>query len=211
MPMAGSCTRTARLTGPRPARDASISPWGPTPKPDLRQLAQHAVRKRTRPTSVGGLRTQHVSRQRGEMDDHQANGLANSFAIWALGQMSFRAVAVVGSWARGTARPDSDLDLVALVDDLRPWASSDAWLRALACDFGFSVTAAHLERYGVARSWRIHLAPDVELELTLAPLGWALANPMDEGTRRVVNDGMTVLVDKDGLLGFLQAAAMDIR
>jgi uncharacterized protein len=36
---------------------------------------------------------------------------------WALDRPDVRAVGMVGSWARGDARPDSDVDLVVLADD----------------------------------------------------------------------------------------------
>lgn len=40
----------------------------------------------------------------------------------------------------------------------------------------------------------------MEVELTLAPLSWADTNPIDDGSRRVVADGLVAVIDKDGLL-----------
>ena len=36
--------------------------------------------------------------------------------------------------------------------------------------------------------------------MTFAERNWASTQPLDDGTRRVVSDGMRPLVDKDGLL-----------
>jgi hypothetical protein len=46
----------------------------------------------------------------------------------------------------------------------------------------------------------------IELELGVADVDWARLDPVDAGTRRVVNDGVVPLVDKDGLLGALSDA-----
>src|SRR5688572_23799533 len=42
-----------------------------------------------------------------------------------------RAVALVGSWARGTAGPSSDVDLVVLAGDASPYVTGDAWIAEL--------------------------------------------------------------------------------
>src|SRR5690242_18324634 len=102
------------------------------------------------------------------MTRDEADRLLQGFAEWAADEPSWRGLALVGSWARGAARPDSDLDLLALTDRLDHWAGSDAWLRALVADLGFAAAAPTLEVYGVARSWRVGLGPGVELEVTLA-------------------------------------------
>ncbi|MGH2704321.1 MAG: nucleotidyltransferase domain-containing protein [Actinomycetota bacterium] len=40
-------------------------------------------------------------------------------------------VAIVGSWARGEARADSDLDLVILTEDPSRYTHADDWLRGV--------------------------------------------------------------------------------
>lgn len=44
------------------------------------------------------------------------------------------------------------------------------------------------------------------MELGVADVSWARLAPVDPGTRRVVNDGLVPLIDKDGLLGALTEA-----
>ena len=135
----------------------------------------------------------------------QADILVEGVTLWAREEPSIRALALAGSWARGTPTPKSDLDLIVVADPAGPWVQSDQWLRTLASTLGFHVEALSLEHWGVAMSWRARLAADVELELTFAGPAWAATDPVDEGTRRMVRDGTRVLVDKDGALRRLEA------
>ena len=48
----------------------------------------------------------------------------------AAGQRDVRAVALVGSWARGTARADSDVDVVLLAESPARYVQSGEWLSA---------------------------------------------------------------------------------
>jgi len=47
----------------------------------------------------------------------QAHRVANAVADWARGQTDIRGLAIIGSHARGEARPDSDIDLTPLALD----------------------------------------------------------------------------------------------
>lgn len=140
------------------------------------------------------------------MTKDEADRLLRGFAEWARQEPSWRALAVVGSWARGAAREDSDLDLLALTTELDAWTTDDARVRGLLFELGFVEGALTLEVHGVARSWRAQLGANVELEITLADVIWADTRVIDPGTRRVVGDGIESLVDKDGLLRAIQAA-----
>lgn len=139
------------------------------------------------------------------MTRDEAQRLIEGLAAWAARTPACRALAVAGSWARGEARPDSDLDLVALTPDRDVLATDSGWLEAALKALGFSPSAPVLEVHGVARSWRVLAESGVELELTLAFPEWARLDPIDPGTRRVLEDGIRPLVDKDGLLARLLA------
>src|SRR6266540_4723844 len=112
---------------------------------------------------------------------------------WAMGRADVVAVALVGSWARDAARPDSDVDLVVLTTDqapyLAPYLDRDDWIGGLGAD-----------RLVMTRSW----GPLTERRLVL-PSG-AAADPVDEGTHQVITDGVRVLHDPEGLLARLIAA-----
>ena len=134
------------------------------------------------------------------MTHDEADQLQRGFVAFAEAESSWRALALLGSWARGAAREDSDLDLIALVDRLAPWTTDDVWLRGVVGRLGLQPSLFSLEVHGVARSWRVLFGPGVELEITFADRNRASTQPLDGGTRRVVSDGMQPLVDKDGLL-----------
>ena len=138
------------------------------------------------------------------MREEDAERLIAGLQRWAEAESHCRALALAGSWARGTARPDSDLDLIALTSG-PGFAGRSEWLRSLVEALGFSVASVTGETWGVAHSWRVMAKGGVELELTLADVGWARM-PLDAGTRRVAADGLRPLVDKDGLLAAVKAA-----
>jgi hypothetical protein len=56
------------------------------------------------------------------------------------------------------------------------------------------------EDYGKVWSRRIWLSSGLEVEMSFAPLGWAVVSPLDTGTRRVISDGCRILHDPDGFL-----------
>ena len=47
---------------------------------------------------------------------------------------------------------------------------------------------------------RVFYSEGLEVEFDLTNTEWASTNPVDDGTKRVVTDGMKILVDKNGLL-----------
>jgi predicted nucleotidyltransferase len=115
--------------------------------------------------------------------------LLPDIAAWAEGRPDVRGVVLVGSYARGSERMASDVDLVILCtapDDL-----TDAkWFTSLR-------PGARLIRekdWGPVRERRFRLRSGLIVELGIAPLDWA-AVPVDPGTRRVLGDGHTILYD----------------
>jgi hypothetical protein len=120
---------------------------------------------------------------------------------WALDRPEVRAVAMAGSWARGEARPDSDVDLVLVVDDPAGLGAGDAVAAALPAEAVDVVT----REWGPLLERRFRLPSGLEIDLGLAPVSWA-AVPVDRGTARVVGDGFVVLHDPSGLLTRLLGA-----
>ncbi len=61
-------------------------------------------------------------------------------------------------------------------------------------------------RWGTVTEKRFALSSRLEVEFAVAPPSWAATDPVDEGTRRVVTDGLSVVYDPKGILvGFLDA------
>ena len=117
---------------------------------------------------------------------------------WAAARPDVRAVGLAGSQARGTPRPDSDVDLVLLVDEPRAYLGAGCPSGALE----EPVVDLRTRWWGPLLERRFRLPSGLEVELGFAPPEWA-AVPVDAGTRRVVADGFVVLHDPSGLLGRL--------
>src|SRR5271163_579624 len=118
------------------------------------------------------------------MSPETAENLSALVAEWVARQPDLLGLALAGSWARGNARPESDLDVVILTTDQDRYRRDAAWLDALGLeDAGYRIVSRTPARYGVVWSWHLDLAPDAKLELAFAGPGWAAINPVDAGTR----------------------------
>ena len=101
------------------------------------------------------------------------------------------AVALVGSWARGNARPDSDVDLVFLTQRPQVLLLDDRWHG----QFGADAILVRTADFGAVQERRLRLASGLEVEVCIGHPSWADTDPVDAGTRRVVSDGIRVLWD----------------
>jgi predicted nucleotidyltransferase len=113
-------------------------------------------------------------------------------AAWAETEPRIAGVAIVGSHARGAARPDSDVDVVVLSETPDAFFADTSWLSR----FG-RIARTVEERWGRVRTWRVWLADGGELELGFTTPDWASV-PLDPGTRRVVEDGIRLVFDRTG-------------
>jgi protein-S-isoprenylcysteine O-methyltransferase Ste14/predicted nucleotidyltransferase len=119
---------------------------------------------------------------------------------WAARRRDIRALLLVGSHARGDARPDSDIDFVLLCHDPASCLRRTNWIAAFGDVARFAV-----EDWGKVRSLRVFYRDGTEVEFGIAGLEWA-ALPPDPGTREVLREGGSILLDRDGLLeGVTQA------
>ncbi len=117
---------------------------------------------------------------------------------WAEARPGVVAVGVAGSWAHGNARMDSDVDVVLLSEDQKPYLEGDAWLYELG-----GVKLVKTQQWRPMTERRFALPSGLEVEMGVAPPSWAVTDPVDEGTRRVVMDGLSVVYDPEGLLAKL--------
>jgi predicted nucleotidyltransferase len=113
---------------------------------------------------------------------------------WAAGEPDIGAVALVGSYARGEARADSDVDLVILSSAPERYLHDTGWARA----FGEPVRH-EIEDWGIVRSLRVRYAGGLEVEFGLTDRSWG-ADPADEGTAQVIRGGLRVVYEVEGLL-----------
>ncbi|CAM5240821.1 nucleotidyltransferase domain-containing protein [Streptomyces aurantiogriseus] len=122
---------------------------------------------------------------------------------WARNRSDVAGLLLVGSYARGAARPDSDVDLVLLTTEPSRYAEDDAWVRELALG---EVVRVHA--WGPVTEWRHVTASGLEIEVGIGPADWARTDPLDAGTRQVVTDGARLLYDPAGMLaGLIRACS----
>jgi uncharacterized protein len=142
----------------------------------------------------------------------EADALMRVVAGWAKRRDDIRAMALVGSWARGHPRRASDLDLLLLSERPADYRRRRKWLREI--DFraaGSRPRSSEGAAYGAAWSLHVHLRPVAEVELTFAGCAWANTTPIDDGTRSVVTDGLRIVLDRDGMLAKLvDAVALNV-
>ena len=94
---------------------------------------------------------------------------------------------------------DSDVDVVVLTENQAPYLEDDAWVYEMG-----GVELVWTRRWGPMTERRFALPSGLEVELGVAPPSWAATDPVDEGTRRVVTDGMSVVYDPKGILARLR-------
>lgn len=116
---------------------------------------------------------------------------------WAAGRPDVFGLLLVGSYARGAARPDSDVDLVLLSPD----PAAHTWIDELALG-----TEIRTQAWGIITERRFATPSGLEVEIGIGPPQWANTNPVDPGTHRVITDGSRILHDPTGSLARLRTA-----
>ena len=125
-------------------------------------------------------------------------------AKWATAHDDIVAVALVGSYARGTARPDSDVDVVIVTTNPSRYVVDTAWIQ----HFGEASPPEH-EDYKMVQALRTTYSDGLEVEFGLTVPQWADTDPLDPGTRRVVSDGCNMVFDPHGVVAALRQAVTE--
>ena len=120
--------------------------------------------------------------------------LLENVTKWAKSNSEILGIALVGSYARNEARNDSDVDLVILTTTPNEFIKNFEWIK----DFG-SVKSYQIEDWGPITSIRVYYQRNLEVEYGITSKEWA-SEPIDDGTRQVIADGMKVIIDKTGAL-----------
>lgn len=118
----------------------------------------------------------------------------DAFVTWASAHGDVQAIALVGSYARGEARDDSDIDLVLLTNEPQRYREDLKWIER----FG-TVKKHQTEDYGKLTSIRVWYQNGIEVEYGITAPDWA-AIPLDAGTQEVLRGGMMVLFERGDLL-----------
>jgi predicted nucleotidyltransferase len=141
-----------------------------------------------------------VDDKRNASDGHaiSAESLIEDVQKWAELRDDIRALAVVGSHARGEARSDSDIDLVVVCAEPARYLRDTNWLSTFD-----EVARFSFEDWGQVQSVRVLYRNGPEVEFGITGTVW-MAIPPDEGTAAVLRNGSWILLDRDGQLGRLQ-------
>lgn len=134
------------------------------------------------------------------MDAYPENAtqLLDTAIEWAKSESEIDGLAVVGSHARGSPRPDSDIDLVVISEHRDKFLTNPVWLNR------FGPTKSYqMENWGLIQSLRVFFEKGLEVEFGFGDQKW-VAIPTDSGTRNVISNGFRILYDPHGLLQRLQ-------
>ena len=121
-----------------------------------------------------------------------ADDLIAAVTSWAENHVDIVSVALVGSHARGNARPDSDVDLVIQCARPARYLGDLTWIS----EFGVAQDVS-VEDYGLVQSVRVFYVDGPEVEYGITSSEW-VTFPLDEGTITVLRKGVLVLMDRDG-------------
>jgi uncharacterized protein len=142
------------------------------------------------------------------MNTADANAIVRMVADWSVNHEDIRAMAVVGSWARGDPHQGSDIDLLLLSDRAPEYRLRWEWLTEIPFEgAGYHVLSSEDASYGVVWSRHITLLPTAKVE-SFAQCSWARTDPVDLGTRSIVTDAFEIIFDKDGRLAGVINAVM---
>lgn len=111
---------------------------------------------------------------------------------WGEAAEDINAIVLVGSYARGTNKTTSDIDLCILTNQKEGIVSNPS----IFSQFGKPVKL-DIEYYGVATSIRIWYENSFEVEYTIVDINW-ISLPLDSGTQQVLSNGYKIIVDKHG-------------
>jgi hypothetical protein len=124
------------------------------------------------------------------LDDFRARMVA-----WAAREADVVALALVGSQARGEARPDSDVDVIVLTTERPARLARRRWLTRLG-----GVRRVREKLFDAITSLVVDFDRGPQVELGLGEPSWAALARTDPATLRVVRAGFVPWYDPGGLL-----------
>jgi hypothetical protein len=130
----------------------------------------------------------------------EVEGFLLTIIRWAGTRPDIRGLALVGSRAARRATEASDLDLVLLTEEPALYLADEDWIKQL----GAALIATR--SWGAITERRLLLRSGLQVEVGVGMPSWADSDPIDPGTRQVVQDGFRILYDPDSLFRILAAA-----
>lgn len=129
------------------------------------------------------------------MTSHLTSPFFKKLVLWAENNSTIEGIFLVGSYAHGTEKPTSDIDLVIISHNPSLLLDDNTWIYSFD-----TVTKIQREDWGKLISLRVFFHNHQEIEFGITDLNWISTNPVDTGTKEVVQNGYTILYDRMGLL-----------
>ena len=127
----------------------------------------------------------------------RVDGFLFEFKRWAATEAGIHAVALVGSYSRNSASPESDVDLIVVTSPPNIYLEYKQWTSL----FG-RVLRDQVESYEKCTSLRVWYDEGFEVEFGFVDESWA-ARPLDKGARKIVADGMKIMFERSPILSIL--------
>ncbi len=128
---------------------------------------------------------------------HEYEHVVGAAGEWARARADVVGLAVIGSWASGTAHVDSDIDILVLTTDPVTYVDGEGWIGGA---LGEEAPVIATRRWGPLVERRVLLASGTEIEWGFATPRWASTSPLDPGTADVIRGGCVVMHDPDHIL-----------
>lgn len=118
------------------------------------------------------------------------NEFINKLISFSANNSHIESIIIVGSYARGTNKDNSDLDVVIITSDKLGMVTNEEFIQG----FG-EIYKKQTEYYGECTSIRVWYKNGQEVEFGIVEPSW-IKKPLDAGTKRVLSDGYRVISDK---------------
>lgn len=114
----------------------------------------------------------------------------NELKEYARNTSHIEGIIIIGSYARGTNKENSDLDIVIITSNKSGMIANQDFTQ----DFG-KVYKQQIEYYGACTSIRVWYEDEKEVEFGIVEPSW-ISMPLDTGTHKVLSDGYKIIIDK---------------
>ena len=136
------------------------------------------------------------------MNNVRIDDFIEKLRLWSSAQLEIQATAIVGSWARGTARADSDIDVIVVVSEPAKLLDNNGWLK----QFG-PIDKFVREDWGLVQSLRVYYNNGQEVEFGITTKEWISPEEIDLASGQIMRDGMMIVYDPAHMLGQALLAA----
>lgn len=128
--------------------------------------------------------------QNGRGDNIMFEDFFNKIKEYARNTSHIESIIIVGSYARGTNKENSDLDIIVITSNKSGMIVNQDFTQ----EFG-EVYKQQTEYYGACTSIRVWYKDGKEVEFGIVEPSWS-SMPLDTGTYQVLSDGYKVIIDK---------------